>query len=302
MERTSSQLFIASLSQASCCSGFFQLIGFDPTTDFTITPWLKNALGRPLGNDEVIVGTKIFQQVGEELKFYGHKFTVVGKLESTGMGLDKTVFLPIQTAYVMAAESTVKAAEPIAIRSDQISAVLVKVDSKTFPDIVASRINRTVKGVSVITTLQLMKSVEKHLSGLMQGLFLVTGIFWAVSTLLIGTIFSMAINERRREIGLLRAIGASGGFIFRMILAEATLLTFIGGVLGVVGGGVAIFSFSLLISTSLEIPYLWPTFAQIIQMTTITLTLAILTGLIASLFPAIVSSRMEPLYAIRSGE
>lgn len=302
VERTSSQLFIASVSQASCCSGYFQLIGFDPQTDFTITPWLKNALNRPLGNDEVIVGSKIFQQVGEELTFYGHHFTVAGRLESTGMGLDKTVFLPVQTAYLMAEESTVKAVKPLVVRRDQISAVLVKMDSKTFVDIVASRIKREVQGVSVVTSLQLVKSVENHLSGLMQSLFLVTGTFWAVSTLLIGTIFSMAINERRREIGLIRAIGATGSFIFKMVLAESTLLTFIGGLLGIVGGGVAMFSFSLLISKSLEVPYLWPTLIQVSRMIVTSLALAVLTGLLASVFPAAVSSKMEPLYAIRSGE
>ena len=250
----------------------------------------------------MIVGSKIFQKVGEELTFFGHHFTVAGKLESTGMGLDKTVFLPVQTAYVMAEESTVKAVKPLVVRRDQISAVLVKIDSKTFVDIVASRIKRQVQDVSVVTSLQLVKSVENHLSGLMQSLFLVTGTFWAVSTLLIGTIFSMATNERRREIGLLRAIGANGSFIFKMVLAEATLLTFIGGLLGIVGGGVTMFSFSLLISKSLEVPYLWPTLIQVTRMVVTSAAVAILTGLLASLFPAVVSSKMEPLYAIRSGE
>jgi len=302
VERTSSQLFIASLQRASCCSGFFQLIAFEPQSDFTITPWLKSNLKRPLGSDEVIVGSKIFTPEGGELLFYGHRFTVAGKLEPTGMGLDAAVFIPIQTAYLMAAESIVKAERPLAIKPDQISAVLVKVDSATLPDIVASRITRNVEHVSVITSVRLVKSVGEHLSGLIQSLFLLTGTLWAVSTLLVGTIFSMTMNERRREIGLLRAIGATGRFIFKMVITEAALLTFIGGLLGVVGGGAIMFSFSLLISKSLEVPYLWPTFVQVSEMIAISMVIAILTGLLASLYPAVVASRMEPLYAIRSGE
>lgn len=302
VDRTSVQLFIASLQKASCCSGFFQLIAFEPETDFTITPWLKKALNRPLRSDEIIVGSKIFTPVGDELSFYGHKFVVAGRLESTGLGLDAAVFLSIDTAYVMAAESKTKAEHPLEIGPDQISAVLVKVSSDTFPDVVGSRVKRTIEGVSVVISAQLVKSVEKQLSTLMKSMMLVTGAFWAASTLLVGTIFSMTTNERRREIGLLRAMGATGTFISKMVLTEATLLTLLGGIFGVIGGGVAMFSFSLLISTALDVPYLWPTLAQVAQMVATSIIVAILTGLLASLFPAIVGGRMEPLNAIRSGE
>jgi putative ABC transport system permease protein len=302
VDQTSVQLFIASLQKASCCSGFFQLIAFEPETDFTITPWLKKALDRPLGSDEIIVGSKIFTPVGDALSFYGHKFVVAGRLESTGLGLDTAVFLSIDTAYVMATESKAKAEQPLEIGPDEISAVLVKISSGSFPDVVGSRVKRTIEGVSVVISAQLVKSVEKQLSTLMKSLMLVTGAFWAASTLLVGTIFSMTTNERRREIGLLRAMGATGTFISKMVLAEATLLTLLGGIFGVIGGGVAMFSFSLLISTALDVPYLWPTLAQVVQMVATSIIVAILTGLLASLFPAIVGGRMEPLNAIRSGE
>jgi putative ABC transport system permease protein len=112
----------------------------------------------------------------------------------------------------------------------------------------------------------------------------------------------MAVNERRREIGLLRAIGATGRFVFKMVVVEALMLTFVGGLLGVIGGGVAMYSFSLLISKSLEVPYLWPTLVQVGRMIGFSLGIAVFTGLVASLIPAFVSSRMEPLHAIRMGE
>jgi len=86
------------------------------------------------------------------------------------------------------------------------------------------------------------------------------------------------------------------------VLTEATLLTLLGGIFGVIGGGVAMFSFSILISAALEVPYLWPTLAQMFQMIATSIVVAIMTGLLASLFPAIIGGRMEPLNAIRSGE
>lgn len=302
VQRASAQIFIASLSRASCCSGLFQLIAFDPETDFTITPWMRTALNKPLGKDELIVGSKIFQEPGDELFFYGHRFTVAGKLEPTGMGMDTTVFLPMEAAYVMAEESVSSAEKPLELRRGEISAVLVKTQKGIFVDIISSRILRMVKGVSVITASQLFGSVEKHFLGLLQGLLLISGIFWAVSTILIGIIFSLAINERRREIGLLRAMGARKRFVFEMVLVEAILLTFIGGALGVVGGGAAISSFSLLVSKSMQVPYLWPNVTQIVRTTVFSLAMAVLTGLLASFLPALVSSRMEPFRAIRMGE
>jgi putative ABC transport system permease protein len=300
VERTSAQLFVASLAQASCCSGSFQLIAFNPETDFTVTPWMKESLNRPLGKDEVVVGIRIFQQVGEELTFYGHKFMVAAKLSSTGTSMDKAVFLSFGDAYTMAEESKVKAEKPLVLKPDMISAITVKVKSGFSASMVAQQIMNSVKGVSVVTGGRFGEVVQEHLSGVLEGMAFVAGSFWVVSVLLIGVVFWMAVNERRREIGLLRAIGATGRFVFKMVLTESTLLTFIGGLLGIIGGGVVIYSFSLLISKSLDVPYLWPTFIQLGHMIGISLGIAVLTGLVASFIPALVSSRMEPLHAIRT--
>jgi putative ABC transport system permease protein len=300
VDRTSAQLFVASLSQASCCSGSFQLICFDPETDFTVTPWMRESLNRPLGKDEVVAGNRIFQLPGEELKFYGHKFKVVAKLSPTGTSMDKAVFMSFADAYVMAEESKVKAEKPLVLKPNTISTIVVKVKSGFSPSMVAEQIMNSVKDVSVVTGSRFAEVVQKRLSGILEGMVFVAGSFWVVSVLLIGVVFWMAVNERRREIGLLRAIGATGSFVFKMVIVEALILTFVGGILGVVGGGVAMYSFSLLISQSLEVPYLWPTFFQLSRMMGISLGIAVLTGLVASLIPALVSSRMEPLHAIRT--
>ena len=59
VEAASSQLFLAS-ARASCCSGRYQVIAYDPATDFTIQPWMNDAVGQTqLGEDEVIVGANV---------------------------------------------------------------------------------------------------------------------------------------------------------------------------------------------------------------------------------------------------
>jgi putative ABC transport system permease protein len=297
---------LASLSGTQYSAYDIQLVAFDPRTDFTVTPWMKESLNRPLGKDEVVVGNDISSQLGEKLVFYGHFFTVAGKLESTGTGLDRLVFMSFDDAYVMAEESYiphrggVAGQKALVVEPNIISAVLVKIEKGIFPDIVASRIKRLVGAVTVVTAAQLLITLESHLSSLLGSMLLITATLWIASTMLIGVVFWMAVNERRREIGLLRAIGATGRFVFKMVLTESTLLTFIGGLLGIIGGGVVIYSFSLLISKSLDVPYLWPTFIQLGHMIGISLGIAVLTGLVASFIPALVSSRMEPLHAIRT--
>ena len=111
----SPQLYIATLG-ASCCSYPIQLIGFNSSQDFTITPWLQTKLVGTLKQNEIIVGSAIIGNVGSQLKFYGQNFTIAGKLSPTGMGLDDTVFMRMQDAYAMAAESNTTAVEPLNIQ------------------------------------------------------------------------------------------------------------------------------------------------------------------------------------------
>ena len=55
-----------------------------------------------------------------------------------------------------------------------------------------------------------------------------------ISIPLIALVSIMAANERRREIGVLRALGATRGIIFRLILGESVIIAGIGAVIGVV--------------------------------------------------------------------
>ena len=75
---------------------------------------------------------------------------------------------------------------------------------------------------------------------------------------MIALVFSLVVNERRREIGLLRAMGARCGVVFRLILGEALALTGVGGVLGVLASGVLLVSFQGLIEKRLRVPFLLP--------------------------------------------
>lgn len=302
IEQASPQLFIESMVSSQCCTGHVQLVGYDPATDFVVGPWLEQNLNRPLEHDEVVVGSLILANKGEQVHFYGRSFNVAGVLDATGMGADESVFMRMEDAYLMATESSEMAESPLDIDPGQISSVLVKVTPGATVDQVAQRIRTSVPGTMAITANELSRSVTDRLSGFLRGFFMLDAIVWVMSLLTIAAIFSMIVNERQREIGLIRAMGGSRNFVFRLMLAEALMLTAIGGMAGIFVGGAGLFIFKAIITSSLGIPYLWPPLWYFGIMMGGTLVLAIVTGALASLYPALSSSRLEPYAAIRMGE
>jgi len=302
VEQASPQLFIESMVSSQCCTGHVLLVGYDPASDFVISPWLKDNLQRTLSKDEVVIGSLILANKGEQVHFYGHDFDVAGVLDATGMGVDESVFMSLDTAYLMAQESAQVAESPLDVKPGQISSVLVKMAEGINVDQLTQRIKTSVPGTTVITANELSRSVTDRISGFKRGFIAVDAIVWIMSLLTIAAIFSMIVNERQREIGLLRAMGSSRQFVFRLMLAEAVFLTAAGGIAGIFVGGAALFIFKAVITSSLGIPYLWPPILTFVKLMFITMLLAIFTGAAASLYPALSSSRLEPYAAIRRGE
>jgi putative ABC transport system permease protein len=303
VEKVTPQVFIES-SQFSCCYvANVLLVGFDPATDFSVTSWLSDFSAGKFKDNDIIVGREIPTLKGRTLKFYGHEFNVVGVLAPTGMHyLDNSAFMTMNSAYTMAAESSKKAMKKLEVTPDQISTVLVKVKEGYTPQRVAVKINYAVDGVKAIASSEVISTVKEQLSRLFTYLITIGGIVWVMALLLIGVVFSMIVNERQREIGLFRALGAKKGFMFRLLIMEASLLTTTGGLIGVLCGWVLVFSFKNLITRELNVPYLWPPVSFTVALLVGCIVVSLVTGVLAALYPASISARMEPYNAIRKGE
>ena len=286
------------------------MVGIDPESDFTIGPWLKDNLGRPLAGDEIILGAnahiflgKSESKVGDEEYFYGKKYTVAGILESTGIGIDDAGFLTMDSVYDMAKISDKSAVMKLDVQPGDVSAFMVDVMPDATRSEVARRIEVEVPGVAVVTSKELMSSsVASQLDSLMPWLRLIGIVFWVIVVLMIGALFSTIVNERRREIGLLQAVGATRRFIFQLVMLEAMQLTVIGGIVGLAVGAVAILLLKGVVASSVGIAYLWPGSGYIVVFVAGYLVMSIITGILAALYPAIVASRLEPYQAIRTGE
>jgi putative ABC transport system permease protein len=86
------------------------------------------------------------------------------------------------------------------------------------------------------------------------------------SLILVSLLFSAIISERKREVGLLRAIGARRSQVIRILLAEAAFTTGLGGIGGVLRGGILLLVFQRSLGCLLEtmrIEFLWPSASTI---------------------------------------
>jgi putative ABC transport system permease protein len=301
VETVSPQVYLSSLFGASCCavSEMFMVV-YDPKTDFTVTPWLEKNLGRGLAKGEVVGGTYVFVPEDEKyIKLYGYDLTLKGNINATGTGMDQTLFMTSETALAMAQSSLTTAVEPLKYDQNDISAILVKVAPGTDPHGVALQILLDTKGMVPIESPNLFGAFRSQMNGLLWGFFFITVIIWVVAMILIAIIFSMAANERRREMAVLRALGATRKFIFTTLLAEASFLAVAGAVIGIIIAAFGLYIFKDMIAGSLKIPFLFPSITSFIGFFSAGVGAAIITVALAALIPAIRLSRQELAIAMR---
>jgi len=107
----------------------------------------------------------------------------------------------------------------------------------------------------------------------------------------IANVMFISVLERRSEIGLRRALGATRGHIAIQFLAESLLLSSLGGAVGVAGGLAATAAYATLQGWSILVPPLaiWTALAA-----------AVLIGAAAGLYPAVRAARLSPTEALRS--
>ncbi|MFO1217010.1 MAG: ABC transporter permease [Burkholderiaceae bacterium] len=300
------QLFLTTAQGNHCIVGNAFLVGIDPKTDFTVLPWIGEHAERPMTAGDAIVGGNNGYKVGDTVYFYGQTFAVHAKLDRTGIGLyDNAIFIDIDRAYQLAEEAKrFNDVPPMGFGRGDVSAVLVKVGNATKASLVRFAIAKN-PAVKVVTAGNIVTSVRQNLTALFAGTVALAIVLVVGNVLMISAIFSTIVNERRKELGLLRAIGARRTTIFGLVLAESSLLTAFGGALGIALGVALMRAFARSIGYHLEtlsIPFLWPPLPEIALAAVVCVALAVAVGALGAAYPALLGSRMEPYDAIRAGE
>lgn len=240
----------------------------------------------------LVIGSGIAQQfelnLSDELRIRDQNLSVKGILKETGGRDDIAIFMPLSLAQSLYGVG------------GMVSFVAVKVDDIAKTDEYVLKIQET-SNVAVISDKQLLKSVLSIVGTVSVTLQLIAAV--AILAAAFGIINTMmtAIYERKREIGILQAIGARQSTIFRIFLLESGLYGVIGGVVGAVAG----ISFSILAA-----PYVSQNeFTAFVKgsgaaggfdatLVLWSLIFSFSVSLVSGLYPAWMASRLSPVEAI----
>lgn len=282
----SPQYFFRSARTPCCAVADVLLAAFDPATDFTVTPWIAADGARPLHANAVLVGAALPLLPGDMITLYGTGLDVAATLEATGTDfIDRTVFLPFAAAYDIARRSQAGAGPKLVLSRDRISAVFVRVKAGTSPEKAAIFIEHAIPGVTALPASDIAGSLKKQLTLVSRTITGITAILWITSVLLIGIVFSLIVNERRREFGVLRALGATRGALFRMVMIEAALVCSAGGLAGLGISGAFLWGLGGRGTAVLGLPYRWPEPGFVAAAAGLCFVLVAASGIAAALYP-----------------
>lgn len=280
-----------------------EIIEFDPQNDFTVMPWLSSKLERPFRRGDIIVGGRREETVGPTIDLFGSQFTVYGKLSLTCVGpFERSIFLSADTAsdVAQAAERTVGHAL-MNTDSQSLSALLVRLEPGVTPQQFRFA-TADLTDVKVVAGSSLYASIRQGLSLLLGAAVGLTLLMLASTTLMVAALYSGLLAERRRELGLLLAIGLRPSQLRRVILAEAVLTTGLGGVCGVLVGvmGISLLQRSLgYYFDRLQMPFALPAPGWIVGAGAFSILLTCAVGMLGVFFPAWSVGRREPHELVR---
>ena len=302
VESASPQFYLASAS-AGCCSVAVQIIGFDPDTDFSIQPWIRESYSRDLGDGDVIVGSGITVPKNRILRFYNQNCRVVASLDQTGTGLDTAVYANMNTIQALMAGSQTEGFDYFggADPKRTISSIMVKVKDGCSIESVANDINIHVRHVEATQAKTMVSSIAGGLTNVSRIIGGLTAMIWALAIVILILAFVMISHERTREFAILRVMGASQRMLSGLLRWEAAFISLVGAVLGVAVGALVVFPFSSLIRGKLDLPYLMPGSGVVLGLLVGSVVLAVAAGSLTSAISAYRISRIDTGLILREG-
>lgn len=303
VDKVSSQFYLTSTG-SSCCEIPVQIIGFEPETDFSVQPWIREVYSGKLEEGALIVGSDIKINNSKTLRFFNREYQIAAQLEETGTGLDNAVFTTMSTIHTIMNASK---EQGFSFLSDSppdkvVSSVLVKVADGYHVDEVKDRINRELKEIQIVSTQSILLDIADNLNSFKGLLFLSAGVFFILSIIMLGIVFSVSANERKKEFAILRIMGLTRKRLMGLMLLEAFLISLIGGFLGTILAAVSVFPFSIAIGKRLEFPYLQPSILQIIGVLFVSLMITLTMGPCAAAYSSWRISNWETGLLLKEGE
>lgn len=240
------------------------------------------------------------EPVGQTIRINNNAFRVVGVLTAKGGGgfgnQDNQVLVPITTAMERLQRNQTVRGNSISMISVQVvSANQMQAATQQITDILRARHHIQTTNDFTIQSQDALLSSANQITGVLT-LFLggVAGISLLVGGIGIMNIMLVSVTERTREIGIRKAIGATRGDVLAQFLTEATILSVLGGLIGIaVGAGIARLISSLNLGSS-------PLHAVVAPDSVLLATLfALAVGLFFGIYPAYRAASLTPVDALR---
>lgn len=281
-----------------------EMIGYVPGSDRGRDQFpYKYAAGRALtaadeGTNVVVLGADLARKnavkVGGTIRIREADFQVVGILEPTLTLPDSQAFMPLTIAQALYLKDLPPDVAEKLVASQTITHIVVYPEAGADVPQLAAALEAALPNVTTVTASEFDESVGSManlLGGIIVGVGLISLIVGGLSVV---NTMAMSVNERTREIGIKRAIGGSRRRIVGELVAEAGVIGFVGGLIGIGLGGVAVFLgnqagedtgtalFTLTAGTALT-----------------SLVFATVLGMVAGTLPAVHAARLDPVQALR---
>lgn len=225
-------------------------------------------------NDEVILDERYVEdqnvKIGDKVEIFNKPYTAVG------------VFSPPSGARIKMS----LAAMQNALETDKCTFILVKLKDGANVDETAARINDQLPGNKINLTRDLIIDAQERVPALNTFLRVLVGLGAFVSTIFVLLSMYTTITERRKEIGILKSLGAPKSFIIKVIEGEAFMI----GVFGVLLGFAVSFLASVVIAKSFDLQFEF-TSGWIVT----AIIIAVGGSLFGALYPAWRASAIDPV-------
>ena len=264
------------------------LMGVHFEDELKLKKWWKIHGTQPKAREEVLIGNEVavrfFKSAGDTLPLSGRSIKIAGVLDETGSQDDFLIFSDLSLV-----QEVLKKPEALSLIEVSAFCLTCPIDdivgqiSKVLPHAKVTAIKQTIQ-----TRVEALEYFKKFSVGISIIVLLIGG-------LIVFTNMMASVNERKREIGIFRAIGFRKSHVIRIIFLEALIIGVIAGMVGYLLGLVATQVIGPLIT---GVPSTRWVIDPWLFLGVLFLSAAL--GILSSIYPAIQASKMDPTTALRA--
>src|SRR5262249_16924808 len=216
-------------------------------------------------------------RAGDKITLLNHQWTVAGVI--AGGKLARVIF-PIEVL------------QDLTSNTGKLSQIYLKLDDPANTDAVIKDLKTKLSTYEIYSMEEFTSLINvNNISGLREFIMIITGVGVVIGFAVVCLSMYMAVLQRTREIGILKSLGASKGFILGVILVESVILGLGGTALGIVMSFGAWWLIGALVPASIPmviVPGWWPIAGGITLIGTV----------LGALYPGLIAAQHDPIEAL----